>query len=218
MSQVSTDKSSSGYHNSNNLNHVEVRGPTLTLRFANAGDAARLFELGSDPDVTRFFSWGPYREEAEALAYVESLGPKREAGELLEFVIDHRDEGVVGVTGLTDFAPRDRRATVGTWLGRPWWGGEVNRESKALILGLGFRHLGLHRITALASPENERSLAALAKLGFASEGVLADWHLHGDRYRDCSVLRLLESEYAGSELAGVEFEVAGEIPQAFRVG
>jgi ribosomal-protein-alanine N-acetyltransferase len=196
---------------------MEVRGPTLTLRFADAGDAARLFELGSDPEVTRFFSWGPYREEAEALAYVEALGPKRDAGELLEFVVEHREEGVVGVTGLTDFAFRDRRATVGTWLGRPWWGGDVNTESKALILGLAFRHLGLHRVSALASPENERSLRALAKIGFASEGVLADWHLHGERFRDCAVLRLLESDYERSELAAVPFAIEGEVPALFKV-
>jgi [ribosomal protein S5]-alanine N-acetyltransferase len=216
MSQVSIEGSSSGGRNSNNLNRMEVRGPSLTLRFATAADATRLFELGSDPEVTRFFSWGPYGEEAEALAYVESLEPKRQAGELLEFVVEHQADGIVGVTGLTDFSSRDRRATVGTWLGRPWWGGEVNRESKALILSLGFRHLGLHRISALTSPDNERSLAALAKLGFVAEGTLADWHLHGVRYRDCVVLRFLESDYHASDLAAVSFDVAGEVPTPFK--
>lgn len=195
---------------------MEVRGPNLTLRFASAADAARLFELGSDADVTRFFSWGPYREESEALAYVESLEPKRQAGELLEFVIDHRDHGVVGVTGLSDFSRRDRRATVGTWLGRPWWGSPVNPESKALILGLGFRHLGLQRISALASPYNERSLAALGKIGFVHEGVLVHWQIHGERHRDCAILRLLEADYESSELAAAPVEVEGEVPAAFR--
>ena len=38
------------------------RGPTLSLRYARAEDAPRLFELASDPAVTRFFSWGPYTD------------------------------------------------------------------------------------------------------------------------------------------------------------
>jgi ribosomal-protein-alanine N-acetyltransferase len=194
---------------------MEVRGPTLKLRFATPADAARLCELGSDSDVIRFFSWGPYREEREALAYIESLAPRRQAGELLEFVIDHSSDGVVGVTGLSNFSRRDRRAIIGTWLGRRWWGGPANRESKALMLGLAFRHLRLHRVSALASPENERSLAALAKIGFEREGILADWHRHGERFRDCVILRLLASDYERSELAAVPFELSGEVPPTF---
>ena len=36
----------------------------------------RLFGLASDPEVTRFFSWGPYREQSEAAAYIASLAPQ----------------------------------------------------------------------------------------------------------------------------------------------
>lgn len=194
---------------------MKVRGPTLTLRFAEPADAARLFELGADPEVTRFFSWGPYGEEREALAYIESLEPKREAGELLEFVIDRDGDGLVGVTGLSDFSARDRRATVGTWLGRAWWGGEVNSEAKALVLGLAFGALGLHRVSALASPENERSLAALAKIGFIREGVLEHWHRHPEGFRDCVILRLLAEDYERSPLVRVPFEVEGSPPTRF---
>ena len=41
-----------------------VRGPRLSLRYARADDAAALYELGRDPDVSRFFSWGPYTDPA----------------------------------------------------------------------------------------------------------------------------------------------------------
>jgi len=61
-----------------------VRGPRFSLRYLTAADAPALFELGSDPDVTRFFSWGPYREEDEAHAFIESLDRQRETGERLE--------------------------------------------------------------------------------------------------------------------------------------
>jgi hypothetical protein len=35
-------------------------------------------------------------------------------------------------------------------LGRDWWGKGVNRESKALIAALAFRHCGIERLTAWA--------------------------------------------------------------------
>ena len=36
-----------------------VQGPTLRLRYPAPRDAAPLFDLVRDPEVTRFFSWGP---------------------------------------------------------------------------------------------------------------------------------------------------------------
>ena len=36
-----------------------IRGPSLSLRYARPQDAGALLELASDPEVTRWFSWGP---------------------------------------------------------------------------------------------------------------------------------------------------------------
>jgi ribosomal-protein-alanine N-acetyltransferase len=192
-----------------------VRGPRLRLRYAEPRDAPALFELGSDPGVTRFFSWGPYRDPDEPLAYIESLERARAEGRRLEFLVVDEADRPMGVTGLSELSRRDRRATVGTWLGRPHWGTGANRESKALILALAFRRLHLLRVTALASPENERSLAALARLGFEPEGVLRGWHVHRGELRDCAILRLMRADWERSPLAAVPVEFEGEPPPAF---
>jgi RimJ/RimL family protein N-acetyltransferase len=191
-----------------------LRGPAFSLRYLTAADAPALFELGSVPDVTRFFSWGPYREVREAEAFVESLDAQRESGERLELGV-FRDGQLLGLTGLSDFSRRDRRAVVGTWLGREHWGSGANRESKALVLALGFRALGLNRITALASPQNVRSIAALQRLGFVGEGVLRGWHVHGGEPRDVSVLRMMRDEWERTPLAEVPVEIEGDPPPAF---
>jgi ribosomal-protein-alanine N-acetyltransferase len=164
--------------------------------------------------VTRFFSWGPYRELGEARAFIDSLVAQRESGERLELGI-FRGEQLLGITGLSDFSPRDRRAVVGTWLGRPHWGSGANRESKALVLAMGFRSLGLNRITALASPQNVRSIAALERLGFVHEGVLRGWHVHGGVPRDVAVLRMLRDEWERTPLAELPVAIEGEPPAAF---
>ena len=57
-----------------------VRGPAYSLRPLTEADAPALFELGSDPDVTRFFSWGQYLEPTEAEAFVHSLDRLRASG------------------------------------------------------------------------------------------------------------------------------------------
>ena len=194
---------------------MHVRGERYSLRYLTSADSPALFELGSDPDVTRFFSWGPYREESEARAFVESLDRQRASGERLELAIVDRTDTPIGITGLSDFSLRDRRAVIGTWLGHAHWGSGANRESKALVLALAFRALGLFRVSALASPQNVRSIAALQRLGFVHEGVLRGWHVHGGVPRDVALLRMTRDEWERTPLAETAVTIEGEAPAAF---
>lgn len=194
---------------------LSVTGPRLELRYATLDDAPALFELARDPAVTRFFSWGPYRQASEPEAYIAGLAAKRERGELLDFVVVHPDHGPIGVTGLSELSRRDRRATVGSWFGHRWWGSGANLESKALIARLAFDHLGLDRLTAWANTRNGRSQVALERCGFRREGVLAGWHRHGDQIHDVVVFGMLRAGFERSRLAAIEVEVDGELPPAF---
>jgi ribosomal-protein-alanine N-acetyltransferase len=139
---------------------LTLEGPTLTLRAPEPDDADALYALASDAEVTRWFSWGPYTEVAQASAYIERCAGQRERGEQLDLLVIHREHGPAGITGLSEFSPRDGRAMVGTWFGRAFWGTGANRESKAMLMWLGFEVLGLHRLGSYSNPENERSTRA----------------------------------------------------------
>jgi ribosomal-protein-alanine N-acetyltransferase len=198
---------------------VVVRGPGYRLAPLGEEHVDALFALGSNPEVSRFFSWPAYESPDEAAAFVASLDRQRSSGERLELGIFAGDGGeLVGITGLSEFSRRDRRAVLGTWLGREFWGSGANRESKALLLALAFRSLGLLRVTALASPQNVRSVAALQRLGFVHEGVLRGWHVHGDVPRDVAVLRMLRDEWERTPLAEVPVTVEGAPPPQFVLG
>jgi ribosomal-protein-alanine N-acetyltransferase len=194
-----------------------VRGPTLSLRYATRADAPRLLELAADPAVTRFFSWGPYRSLDQPEAYIASLPAKRESGELLDFLVDHRDDGPIGVTGLSELSRRNRHATVGSWFGHRWWGSGANFESKALITALAFERLGMDRVTAWANTRNGRSQVALERVGFRREGVLAAWHRHGDQLHDVVVFGLTRPAWERSALRRVPVAIEGTPPPAFVV-
>jgi ribosomal-protein-alanine N-acetyltransferase len=196
---------------------LRVHGPRFALRYATLADAPALFELGRDPAVTRFFSWGPYTSIEQPEAYIAAQPARRERGEQLDLLIVDADDRPVGVTGLSELARRDRRATVGSWLGHRWWGSGANRESKALISALAFRGLGLERLTALASTRNGRSQAALERLGFRREGVLAAYHRHADGPHDVVVFGLVRAAWERSVLHGVPARIEGSAPPGFVV-
>jgi [ribosomal protein S5]-alanine N-acetyltransferase len=196
---------------------LELLGPTLTLRYPDVTDAQDLFALGSDPAVARYFSWGPYERVEEAETYIAGLPAQRETGALLDFLVVHGEHGPVGITGLSGLAVRDRRAVVGSWFGHRFWGSGVNRESKALIAHLAFKHLGLERLTAYTASQNTRSQRALERLGFRREGVLAAWHRHGDRVYDVVFYGMVRAAWERSGLPAIPAQLRGDLPPTFVV-
>ena len=195
---------------------LALTGPTLRLRIPRVSDAPALYRAASDPEVTRWFSWGPYASEDEALAYLEHLPDERARGVQLDLVVEHLARGqAIGITGFSEIARRDRRATIGTWLGREWWGTGANDEAKALMCRLGFDMLGLERIGSYANVEHLRSQRALEKLGFEREGVLRAFHRHGMQTLDVVVFALLRPAWERSALFDTPFEAGGAPPPGF---
>ena len=200
------------------MDDLALTGPSLRVRIPRDADAPALFEHASDPEVTRWFSWGPYTSEAEARAYLARLPPQRVRGEHLDLVVEHLEAGPIGITGLGEVAARDRRAVIGSWLGRAWWGSGANHEAKALMCHLAFALLGLERLGAYSNVEHARSQRALERLGFRREGVLRGYHRHAGVALDVVVFGLLREEWEASALRAVPVAVAGAPPPAFVVG
>jgi ribosomal-protein-alanine N-acetyltransferase len=188
---------------------MELRGPHLTLQLPDPDDAPALLALASDPDVTQWFSWGPYTDAVQPRAWIAEQEAKRDDGAQLDFVVHDREHGPIGVTGLGELSVRDRRAMVGTWFGRDHWGTGANAESKALVAHLAFEICGLERIGAYSNPDNIRSARALERVGFAREGTLRGWHRHGDRQLDVHVFGMLRADWEDGPLREVRVTAIG---------
>lgn len=194
---------------------LEVRGPNVRLRIPREADAQRLFELASDPEVTRFFSWGPYEDQSEAVAWLETLEQRRAEGVALELAIVDPADWVIGVIAVLEVSKRDRRAVVGIWLGQAYWGTGVSAESEALLAHLVFEGLRMERLGAWVDVRNPRSQRAFERIGYVREGILRAFHRHGDERRDLVAYSLLREDWQQSPLAGVEVQVRGTVPEAF---
>ena len=76
----------------------------------------------------------------------------------------------------------------------------------------------MHRLGSYSNPANVRSTKALLGVGFTQEGVLRDWHRHGDDYYDVNVFGMLRSDWETGPLSGVPVAVEGHAPEAFVAG
>ena len=194
---------------------LEIRGPRVRLRIPREADAHRLFELAGDHEVTRFFSWGPYEQESEAVEWLATLPQRRADGTALELAVVDADDWVIGVIAVLEVSKRDRRAIMGVWLGQAYWGTGANAEAQALIAHLVFGPLRMERFGAWVDVRNPRSQRSLERLGYVREGILRGWHRHQDERRDLVSYSLLRDEWQQLPLAEVAVEIRGAVPDAF---
>jgi RimJ/RimL family protein N-acetyltransferase len=123
---------------------------------------------------------------------------EREAGRWFPFAVRRLADGAcVGSTSYLDIAPKHRRIEIGaTWYQPDCWGTRVNPECKLLLLTHAFEVLGVQRVAFITDVLNERSQAAIAKLGATREGVLRSHMLvQGGRTRDSVVYSIVAGEW-----------------------
>jgi N-acetyltransferase len=88
---------------------------------------------------------------------------------------------VAGSSSYYEINPALRTLGIGhTWLGKRWWRTGHNTESKLLMLTHAFDTLGAARVVWHTDIYNERSQAAIARLGATREGELRKHRIRTD--------------------------------------
>jgi RimJ/RimL family protein N-acetyltransferase len=136
----------------------------LVLRPSEAGDAARAFEIQSNPQVTltlRIPSFPPARADLDAWF----AGHEREwrEGSAYRFAM-LLDGAMVGMVDLNEVA--GGRAGLGYWLDQPYWGRGLTTEAAREVVRFGFETLGLREIFSGHFLDNPASGRVLLALGF----------------------------------------------------
>jgi RimJ/RimL family protein N-acetyltransferase len=118
----------------------------------------------------------------EARAQVHAALGARARGERFAYAqIDTATGEFAGTTSLYDIVPALRTLAIGhTWLGRRWWRSGLNTESKLLLLTDAFERLGAARVVWHTDLRNERSQAAIERLGATREGELRKHRVRKD--------------------------------------
>ena len=171
-----------------------LEGQHVRLEPLQRWHARGLAEASSgDPSLYR---WSPIPQgEAEALAYLETALAQRDAGVTAPFaVLRIRDDAVIGSTRLWDLGwwpwpeghPRHGHegpdvCEIGyTWLTSSAIGTAANTEMKLLLLTHAFEVWEAQSVCFHTDARNERSRAALERIGARFEGVLRAHRLATD--------------------------------------
>lgn len=107
------------------------------------------------------------------------------------------DQKIIGSTRFYEINLAHRRLSIGyTWFVPEVWGTKINAECKLLLFRHAFDTLGMNRIEFSIDARNERSRAAVKKLGATEEGILRQHIVLDDGYvRDTVVYSILKTEW-----------------------
>jgi RimJ/RimL family protein N-acetyltransferase len=169
----------------------------LTLRRLAKDDAADVLAYRSDPEVARYQYWEPY-DGLQVANLIADQGYVKPGMYGVPLILAVEFEGkVVGDFPLTVNVPEHLQGEVGFSFHPGYTGRGLATRALAGVLGFGFVQLGLHRITAATSTENERAWRLLERVGMRREAhFLHDAFTRG-RWVDVYAYGMLEDEWRG---------------------
>lgn len=145
----------------------------ITLRELTVDDAAFINALLNQPSFLRFIGDRMVRSEEDAATFTETQYRQsyRDHGFGL-YAIERRDGGDwVGICGLVRREGLDH-PDLGFAVLPAHEGQGLAFEAAAATLDIAQRIHGMHRVLAVATPDNLRSHRLLARLGFRLEGTV----------------------------------------------
>jgi RimJ/RimL family protein N-acetyltransferase len=140
-----------------------------------------------DPEIFRFMV---YTGDFDAYFDAALAAP----GEV-PFVVAAGDREV-GSTRYLNYEAPHRRVEIGwTWLCPSAWGTDANTETKFLLLEHAFEQAGLQRVEFKTDRRNERTRAALLKIGCQFEGIARKHMMLPSGPRDSAWYAITEDDW-----------------------
>ncbi len=176
-------------------------GTVVRLDPLTPDDAPALFAALDDPRVwSSGYAGGPAGRPTHVAAMRAWVDRLLTFTDQVPYAVRLVDGGtIVGTTTLGEVDVVNESAHLGWTAYAPTvWGTAVNPECKLLLLGHAFEDCGFGRVKIQTDSINERSQAAIAKLGATREGVLRRHLRRADgTFRDTVVFSVLREEWPG---------------------
>lgn len=175
---------------------VETERLRLSRLTFGTVDLHRLYRICSaDPGieaVTEHVTWDPHPTPAATRSFVADAVAAWEAGERATYVVRPREgeDGAGEVAGVTELHGEwdRRRARLGVWFRRRFWGRGYSGERAAALMAVAFDVLGLDLVVVRHFVGNERSRRAIERYverhGGRHEGRLRNEYADADGVRD----------------------------------
>ena len=174
-----------------------LAGERIELRPLEASDRQALLDAAADGQLWNLkVTVVPSAETIDA--YIDTALQGRAAGTVMPFAIVDRASGrVIGSTRFWKIDRKNRKLEIGhTWLGESAQRTRANTEAKWLLLTYAFDTLHCVRVQFTTDELNEKSRAAILRLGAKQEGIVRHERIMPDgRKRNSVRFSIIDEEW-----------------------
>jgi [ribosomal protein S5]-alanine N-acetyltransferase len=167
----------------------------LILRPFTPVDGPRVKDLAGAREIadTTLNIPHPYPEGA-AENWINGHAQEYAEGKGLTLAVTLRDGALIGAISLLGVSSRHRRAEIGYWIGKDFWGHGYCTEAAGSIVSFGFTRMGLNRVYGHHMTRNPASGNVMKKIGMTHEGTLRRHLERWGRFEDIECWGILASE------------------------
>ena len=135
--------------------------------------AEELYAIGQQADDWLWMPRPCFTSQDDTCHWISEALQQQDKGLQIPFAIRDLESGrLAGSSRYLNIRAKDRGLEIGwTWLGREFQRTQVNTAAKLLLLGHAFDTLDALRVELKTDARNQRSQAAIARLGAIREGV-----------------------------------------------
>ena len=176
---------------------VALEGRYVRLEPLTKTHLAGLAEVGLDEELWRWIPV-PVRTVEELAGYIDSALEEQMRGVSLPFALIEKATGrAIGSTRYGNIDRTHYRVEIGwTWVAREWQRSAVNTEAKYLLLRHAFETLGCIRVELKTDSLNEKSRAAILRIGAKEEGTFRNHMITASgRIRHTAYFSIVDSEW-----------------------
>ncbi len=168
----------------------------LLLRRLTLQDAHDVFSYASDPEMTRYLMWSPHKSIDDSLTFIASAIDRYEQRQPGPWgIVLKETQTIIGTCDYIHWRPEHGRGEIGYALNRQHWGRGLMTEAVREIIAYGFREKGLNRIQAMCEIPNVASARVMEKAGMTFEGILRQYMVQRDKFRDMKIYAILREDF-----------------------
>jgi RimJ/RimL family protein N-acetyltransferase len=176
---------------------VVLEGIHVRLEPLSRKHIAGLCEVGLEEQLWRWIPT-PVRTADDMAAYVELALKEHANGVSLPFAQIEKATGrLIGSTRYMNIDRVHHRLEIGcTWIGREWQRTAANTEAKYSLLRHAFETLGCMRVELKTDSLNDKSRAAILRIGAKEEGIFRNHMITSSgRIRHTVYFSVIDSEW-----------------------
>ena len=169
------------------------------LREIESADISYIHKGLSNPEITKFYDvhFASLEETKIQMNWYENL--KKEGTGIWWGIFGINDNEFRGACGFNNLEAEHKKAEIGLWLLKEFWGNGILREMMPLLFKEGFEKLNLNRIEGYVVSENKKCKSALHKINFKYEGTMRECEMKNGKFISVDIYSVLKSDWINQQ-------------------